>query len=109
MCRDGPGAFVEQMPVESLPAFLTVVGLYLLGLERWRRENMISELDRDLLVVARVGTQHSDASVVIDGGVLMEAFLLSGLAGRLDEIHVHLQLMAGQLLLVTLPSGLVLL
>lgn len=109
--RAGPNsdvadALVEQVPVEQLPELLTVVGLDLLNLERQLREYAIDELGRGLLIVARVGTQNPDAGAATDRGLLVVALLPPYLHERLDELHVDLQGMARQLLLVALPTRL---
>lgn len=103
---DVADALVEQVPVECLPELLTVVGLYLLNLEWQFREHVIDELDRGLLVVARVGAQDPDAGAVVDRGVLILALLLPCLPEWLDELHVDLQGAARSLLLVALPTRL---
>ena len=48
--------------------FLAVVRLDLLDLERQLREDVVDELNRDLLVVARVGPQNPQSHAVIDCG-----------------------------------------
>lgn len=61
---DVPDAHVEQVPVERQTEFLAVVRLDLLDLERQLRQNMITELNRDLLIVARIGTQDPQSRAV---------------------------------------------
>ena len=51
---DVPDAHVEQVPMKRRAEFLAVVRLDLLDLERQLREDVIDELNRDFLVVARV-------------------------------------------------------
>ncbi|WP_317829286.1 hypothetical protein [Rhodococcus sp. IEGM 1318] len=63
-----PDTHVEQVPVECRAEFLTVVRLDLLDLERQLREDVVDELNRDLLVVARIGPQNPQSSAVIDCG-----------------------------------------
>ena len=103
---DVTDALIEQMPVEDLYEFLAVVGLDLLDLERQFREHMVDESNCGLLVVGRVGAEHSQSGAVVDGCVLVVALLASGLPEWLNELHIDLQRMAWALLLVTLPPGL---
>ena len=79
-----------------------VVGLDDLDPERELLEDVVEELDRGLLVVAGVDPQHPDAGAVVDRGVLV--VLLAGAGQRFDELHVDLDPMAGQRLLVALPA-----
>jgi hypothetical protein len=48
-----------------------------------------------LKVVARVGAQNPQAGAVVDGGVLVVLLGTPSLPQGLDELHVHLQLVAG--------------
>ena len=82
---DVSDAYVDQVPVERRAEFLTVVRLDLLDLERQFREDVIDELDRDLLIVARIGAQDQQSRAVIDCGVLVVTLLLSGLTKWLNE------------------------
>ena len=65
-------------------------------------EDVVDELDRGLLVVAGVDPQHPDAGAVVDRGELV--VLLARAADRLEELHVDLDPVAGQRLLVALPT-----
>lgn len=56
---DVADALVEQVPVEGLAAFLTVVGLDLLDGEGELGQHVVGELDCGLLVVAGVGAQDA--------------------------------------------------
>ncbi|MFB7224587.1 hypothetical protein [Streptomyces sp. NPDC056227] len=58
---------VEQVPVERCAEFLTVVGLDLLDGKRQLGQYVVDELDRGLLVVARVGAQDAEPGAVVDG------------------------------------------
>ena len=51
---DVPDALVEQVPMKRRAEFLAVVRVDFLDLERQFREDVIDELNRDFLVVARV-------------------------------------------------------
>lgn len=57
---------VEQVPMKRRAEFLTVVRLNILDLKRQLREDVFHELDRDLLVVARIGPQNPQSRAVID-------------------------------------------
>lgn len=54
---DVSDAHVEQVPVEGRAEFLAVVRVDRLDLQRQIREDVVDELNRDLLVVARVRPQ----------------------------------------------------
>ncbi len=54
---DVPDALIDQVPVEGGAELLAVVGLDLLDAEGQFRQDVVDELDRGLLVVARVGAQ----------------------------------------------------
>ena len=82
-----------------------VVGLDDLDRERELLEDVVDELDRGLLVVAVVDPQDPDPGAVIDRGELVVLLAAGGAAGqRLDELHVDLDPVAGQRLLVALPA-----
>ncbi|QRP45450.1 hypothetical protein [Amycolatopsis sp. FDAARGOS 1241] len=81
----------------------------LLDLERQPGPDVAEELDRGLLVRARVDPQDAQAGAVIDRGVLVELppALVGAGGDRLDELDVDLQLVARTLFLVALPPLLV--
>jgi len=89
-----------------------------LDLEREPGDDVVGELDGGLLVAGVVDAQHPQPSAVVDGGVLVVLLAPGpgsrgrGLSGsRLcwcggdggDELHVDLNVVAGQLLLLPLP------
>ena len=65
---DVSDAHVEEVPMKGRAEFLAVVRLDFLDLERQSREGVIDELDRDLLIVARIGAQDPQSHAVIDCG-----------------------------------------
>lgn len=101
---DVADASVEDVPVELGLELGAVVGLDLFDLEWELLQDVVEELDRGGLVVARVDPQHSQAGAVVDRGVLV-VLLRSSSSDGLDELHVDLDLMARQRLLVALRAG----
>lgn len=87
---DMSNTHVDQVPLKRRAEFLAVVRLKSLDLERQLREYVIDELNRDLLIVARIGAQDPQSSAVIDCGVLVVTLFLSCLAKWFNEFHVHL-------------------
>jgi hypothetical protein len=82
-------ASIEDVPMEGALELGTVVGLNALDGERQLLEHVVDELNRRLLVVARIDTQHSYTGAVVDRSELV--VLLAGAADRFDELHVDLQ------------------
>jgi hypothetical protein len=93
------------MPVELGLKFRAVVGLDLLDDEGQLLEHVVDELDRGLLVEAVLDAKYPNPRAVIDGGELIVAFLAA--AKRSDELHVDLNLVARERLLIALPSPVV--
>ena len=95
-------AFVQEVPVEAGLELGAVVGLDLHDFEGQLLENIVDESDCGLLVEAFVDPQDSEASAVIDGGVLVVLFAHS--LDGLDELDIDLNGMTGLLLLISLPA-----
>src|SRR5260370_26494079 len=95
-------AFVQEVPVEAGLELGAVVGLDLHDLEGQLLEDVVDKPDCGLLVEAFVDPQDSEASAVIDGGVLV--VLLADSLDGLDELDVDLNGVARLLLLVALPA-----
>ena len=84
----------------------TIVSLDDLDLEGEPFEQVVEELDGGLLVTSRIGPQHPDPGAVVDGGELV-VLLAPRAADGLDELHVDLDPLARELLLVALVALLV--
>jgi hypothetical protein len=69
-------------------------------------EDVVQERDRGLLGVALIHPQYPEPGAVIDGGVLVVA-LRRGPGDGVDELHVDLDPMTGELFLVALPAAVV--
>ena len=61
----------EHVPVELRLELGAVVGLDHLDAERQLLQDVVEELDRGLLVVARVDPQHPEPGAVVDRGELV--------------------------------------
>ena len=68
---------IRDVPVEAGLKFGAVVGLDLLSLEGQPGQRVVEELDRRLLVGARIGPQDAQPGAVVDRGVLVVAFAAS--------------------------------
>jgi hypothetical protein len=77
-----------------------------LDLEGQPFEQIVQELDGGLLVAPWIGAEYPDPGAVVDGGELV-VLLASRAANGLDELHVDLDPLAGELLLVALEAILV--
>src|SRR5450755_1409183 len=104
-CRfdvDVANASIEYMPVELALKFGSVVRLNDLNLEGKALEQVVEELNGGLLVTAGKGPEHADSGAVVNGCELVMP--LSRALDWLDELHVDLDPLTGQLLLVALPA-----
>ena len=74
-------------------------------------QHVVDELHGALLGVAFIDPQDTNPGAVIDGGELVVALLTTARTGagrqRFDELHVDLDPVAGELLLVALPATVV--
>ena len=100
-----PDATIQDVPVERSLELGPVVRLDGLDLEGKLLEDVVEELDRGLLVVPGVDPEHPEAGAIVDGRVLV--VLLSRPGQGLDELHVDLDPVTRERLLVTLPAVLV--
>src|SRR6266566_8854542 len=100
-----PKSSVQEMPMEGGLELGPVIGLDLLDPKGELLENIVSELDRGLLVQLPVDLENPQPRAVIDGGELV--VLLAHATDGVDELDVDLNGVARQLLLVTLPALLV--
>ena len=98
-----PDPLVEHVEVEQGAEFGSVICLDDLDHEGESLEHVVDELDGRLLVEGPVDTQHAEPGAVVDGGEL-EVLLVGRSLDGLDELHVDLDLVARELLLVTLPT-----
>ena len=104
---DVADALVQQVPVERRAELLAVISLDTLHGEGQPGQDVADDLHRDALVAAGAGAQDPLPGAVIDGGELVVPLALAGLAQRLDERHIDLELVAGPLLLIPFPAPLV--
>ncbi len=65
---------------------------------------MIHETDRILLGMSGIDLQGSDTGGIVHCGILKTATLFSIRTHEIQEFHIHLDLMAGNLLFVALPA-----
>ena len=92
-----------QVPVEVGLEFCAILRLDYEHSEGKPSDDLVHEADGRLLVADVVDFQHSDASAVIDGGELIEAF--SGAGIPLKEFDVDLQAVPRLWLLVSMPGA----
>jgi hypothetical protein len=83
------------------------VGLDDLDPERQPLQDVVEELDGRGLVELGIYAQHAQAGAVIDGGELVVLLRLGSTCQRPDELHVELDPVAGQWLLIALPPAVV--
>src|SRR5947207_6805246 len=81
------------------------VRLHALDGEGQLGQGVVDELDRGLLVAARVGAQDPQPGAVVDRGELIVLAPATGLAERLDELDIDLQLVARARLFIPLPAA----
>ena len=84
-----------------------IVGLEDLDPERQSFQQVVEELDGGLLVELGVDPQDPQPGAVVDGGELVVLPGLGGAGKGLDELHIQLDAVAGQRLLVALPAAVV--
>jgi len=96
-----PDAELAQVPVELGLELGPVVGLHDVDAKRQTPDDLVDELDGGRLIAGVVDLEHPDAGAVVDGRELVET--LPGARDALEELHVHLEPVAGLLLLVALP------
>ena len=101
------GASVQDVPVEAGAEFDAVVGLNDLHPEREPLQHIVQELDGRLLVELGIDPQDPQPGAVVNRGELVVLPGLGGAGKRLDELDVELDPVAGQRLLIALPTPVV--
>lgn len=99
------GEVIDRLGVEERSTFLFGRGVR--GFDVGVRDALVQMVV--FWLRGRVDAQHSQAGAVVDGGELVVLVAAPAAAGcdagdGLDELHVDLDTVAGQLLLVALPS-----
>ena len=95
-------ALIFDVPVELCLELMAVIGSDLFDAERELFDDVIDEVDRVGLSMFVVDFERPDARRVIDSSILEPADLLAALADEGEELDIHLDVMAGNLLVVTL-------
>lgn len=95
-------ALIFDVPVELGLELMAIVGSDFLDAERELFNDVIDEVDGVGLCVFVVDFERPDAGCVVDGGILEPADLLPALAGEGEELDVHLDVMTGNLLVISL-------
>ncbi len=97
-----PNAYVGQVPVKHGLELMTVVGSDRVNAKGKAFNNMVDELNGGRLSVAGIDFQCTDAGGIVNRRILEPSDLLSGLVFERQELHVHLDVMSGNLFLVTM-------
>ena len=95
-------ALIFDVPVELRLEFMTVVGPDLFDAERELLDDMVDEIDRAGLCVLLVDFERPNAGRIIDGRELEATDFLACIISKRQKLHVHLDVMAGNLLVVAL-------
>ena len=95
-------ALIFDVPVELCLELMAVIGSDLFDAERELFDDVIDKVDRVGLCVLILDLERPDACRVIDSGILEPADLLAALANEGEELDVHLDVMAGHLLVISL-------
>ena len=90
------------MPMELRLELCPIVRLQDVDSEWEPLPNAVKEADYGALVAGIIDLQNSDPGAIVDGSELIKA--LCRTRDALEELHVHLQAVAGLGLLVALPS-----
>ena len=93
---------ILDMPVELGLELVAVVGSDLFDTKRELVDDVIDEVDRVCLCVLVVDFECPDTRCVIDRRILEPSDFLAAPADEGEELDVHLDVMAGHLLVVTL-------
>jgi hypothetical protein len=96
------GALILDVPVDLGLELLAVIGSDFLDAERELFDDVVDEVDRVGLSMFGVDLEGPDMCCVIDSGTLEPTDFLAALADEGQELDVHLDVMARQLLVVTL-------
>lgn len=97
---DVPDTQVLHVPVESRLELVAIVRANRADPEREALDDVVGEVDRVGLVVLLVDLQRSDARRVVDCCVLEASYLGPARVNEVEELHVDLDVMPGDLLLV---------
>jgi hypothetical protein len=95
-------ALILDVPVELGLELMAVVGSDLFDLERELFDDVIDKVDRVGLSMLVIDLEGPDTRSIVDGGILEASYLLAALADEGEELDVHLDVMARNLLVVTL-------
>lgn len=99
---DVPDSLVLYMPVEPGLELMAIIGAYLLDAEWKLLDDVIHEIDGAGLSVAIVNVQGAHPRGVIDRRILIAVDFLPLFSFEDQELGVHLDKMAGRLLVVAL-------
>src|SRR5215470_1049531 len=97
-----PDTLVGEMPVEEGLELLPAIRAHRVDAKRELLDDVVEERDRVLLRVARVDLEGPHPGGVVDRRVLVAADALAALALQRQELHVDLDVMAGDLLLMAM-------
>jgi hypothetical protein len=98
-------ALIKQMQVECCLKLGTIIGLNSLDLERQSGGGVVIEHDGSFHIAVGVEPQHSQPGAIIDGGELVELLAPARALYGINELHIDLNLMTGELLLIALPPA----
>src|SRR5580698_2904341 len=93
-------ALIFDVPMEFGLELMAIIGPDFPDTERELGDDVIDEVDRIGLSVFVIDPERPDARCIVDGGILEAPDLLSLLAGEGEELDVHLDVMARDLLVV---------
>ena len=94
-------ALVFNIPVEFSLELMAVVSPDFFDPEGEFPDDMIDEVDSIGLRVAFIYFKSPHSGCIVDGGILEPACLLTGFSYESQELDVHLDVMAGDLFLIS--------
>lgn len=92
--------FVTQQLIELRLELMTTIGPDLLDTKRKLGNDVVNKGDRVLLRMAIVDLERSHTRRIVDGGVLISLDLLARFASEYQELNIHLDVVAWNLLVV---------
>lgn len=92
--------FVTQQLIELPLELMTTIGPDLLDTKRKLGNDVVNKGDRVLLRMAIVDLERSHTRRIVDGGVLISLDLLARFASEYQELNIHLDVVAWNLLVV---------
>ena len=95
-------SLVLDVPMELGLEFMTVIRPDLLYTERELLDDVVNKVDCISLSVPLVDFQSPHTRCVIDRGVLVSLDLLPVFSFEYQELHIHLDMVTGNLLIVAL-------